>query len=156
EVLARLGAQAADGRWHVAAAIDGWLLTHAGVHPAYQAELRSASEALEALSSAFAGRLSDHQRVPVIDCSGPVRGYDPAPGGVLWCDLTEIEPLAEENRLRQIVGHTPQASPRMVGDRMWAIDAGGGRSGRVSALVKRPGDDGWTPVTVEAPDARVS
>jgi hypothetical protein len=157
DVLATLRRQADDGRWHLAATVDGWLLTHAGVHPAYQEDLGDdEATALDRLTSTFAERLADHQRIPVIDCSGPVRGYDPAPGGVLWCDLTEIEPVAGENRLQQIVGHTPQTTPRKVGELLWAVDGGGGRSGRVSALVRHPRDEGWTPVTVDAPDARVS
>ena len=157
DVLAALGRQASDGRWHVAATIDGWLLTHAGVHPVFQPEVGTqATVAAHAISSAFAERLANGHRIPVIDRSGPVRGYDPEPGGVLWCDLSEIEPLAGENAIRQIVGHTPQDAPRMVGERLWAVDGGGGRSGRVSAVVKQPGDDRWTPVTVDAPDPRVS
>jgi len=156
EVLATLTQQAREGRWRIAATIDGWLLTHAGVHPAYRPELGDEPSGIaQALVTTFADRLAAGQRVPVIDCSGPVRGYDPAPGGVLWCDMSEIEPLAADNSVRQIVGHTPQEAPRMVGDRLWAVDTGGGRSGRLSALVKQPGDDRWTPVTVDAPDPQV-
>jgi hypothetical protein len=156
EVLAGLGRQAREGRWHVAAAIDGWVLTHAGIHPAYQPVLGTgSSEVARAVADVFTDRLASPRRVPVIDCSGPVRGSDPEPGGVLWCDMSEIEPVVAENGLRQIVGHTPQETPRMVGDRIWAVDTGGGRSGIVSALVSEPGDDRWTPVSVEAPDPRV-
>jgi hypothetical protein len=153
---AELGRQAREGRWHVAAAIDGWVLTHAGVHPSYQPGLGADGAAVVgALQETFAGRLANGSRVPVIDRSGPVRGYDPEPGGVLWCDMSEIEPLAEQNTLNQIAGHTPQEAPRMVGERIWAVDTGGGRSGRVSAIVKEPGEDRWTPVTVDAPDPQV-
>jgi len=156
EVLETLGRQARGGRWNIAAALDGWVMTHAGVHPAYQAQLGSGSqEVASALAATFADRLAKGQRVPVIDCSGPVRGYDQDPGGVLWCDLTEIEPVVAENTLRQIVGHTPQDAPRMVGDRIWAVDTGGGRSGTLSAIVKEPGDDRWTPVSVQVPDPQV-
>ena len=112
-------------------------------------------EAVHALAATFARRLSEGQRIPVIDCSGPVRGYDPDPGGVLWCDLTEIEPVAAENRLRQMIGHTPQEAPRLVGERIWAVDTGGGRSGVLSAVVKEPGDDRWSPISVDVPDPRV-
>jgi len=157
DVLGTLGRQAKDGRWHVAASIDGWLLTHAGLHPAYQDGLGSdAADVAGSLASTFAERLAQGQRVPVIDRSGPVRGYDPEPGGVLWCDMSEIEPVAGDNRLQQIVGHTPQETPRLVGERIWAVDTGGGRSGVVSAMVKRPGEDAWTPVSVHAPDPQVS
>jgi hypothetical protein len=158
EVLATLGRQAREGRWHIAATLDGWLLAHAGVHPAYQGQLGSGhpSEAAAALVRMFADRLANPRRVPVIDCPGPVRGSDPEPGGVLWCDLSEIEPVASRNGLRQMVGHTPQEAPRMVGDHIWAVDTGGGRSGKLSALVKEPGDDRWTPVSVAAPDPQVS
>jgi hypothetical protein len=157
EVRETLGRQAAEGRWHIAATIDGWLLTHAGVHPVFQSMLGTdATVAARVVAATFAERLARGERTPVIDRSGPVRGYDPDPGGVLWCDLSEIEPVAGENELRQIVGHTPQDEPRLIGGRIWATDGGGGRSGRVSALVKQPGDDRWTPVTVDAPDPRVS
>src|SRR5262249_15873859 len=115
DVLAALRSQASDGRWVVAATVDGCLLTHPPVHPAYQEEGGTdATVAAGALSATFRERLANGARVPVIDRSGPVRGYDPNPGGVLWCDLSEIEPLADENELRQLVGHTPQEAPRMV------------------------------------------
>lgn len=156
EVRDALGRQAQEGRWNIAAALDGWVLTHAGVHPAYQAQLGEGSQAVaNAIGATFAERLSNGHRVPVIDCSGPVRGYDPDPGGVLWCDMTEMEPVVAENALRQIVGHTPQAAPRLVGGRVWAVDTGGGRSGVLSAIVKEPGDDRWTPVSVAVPDPQV-
>jgi hypothetical protein len=157
EVVATLGQQVRDGRWHVAATIDGWVLTHAGVHPAYQAELGTGAFATsKALARTFADRLANPRRVPVIDCAGPVRGYDSEPGGVLWCDVGEMEPAIEDNTLRQIVGHTPQDAPRLIGGRVWAVDTGGGRSGTLSALVKQPGDDRWTPVSVRVPDPHVS
>jgi hypothetical protein len=156
EVRDALVQQAQRGRWNIAAALDGWVLTHAGVHPAYQAQLGAGSqEVATALAATFSERLASGQRVQVIDCSGPVRGYDQEPGGVLWCDMTEIESVAGENTLRQIVGHTPQEAPRLVGDRIWAVDTGGGRSGTLSAIVKNPGDDHWTPVSVAVPDPQV-
>jgi hypothetical protein len=156
DVLAELPRQAREGRWRIAATLDGWLLTHAGVHPTYRPGLgEEPTDVAEALAATFAERLANPRRIPVIDCSGPVRGYDPEPGGVLWCDLSEIEPVAQENTINQIVGHTPQAAPRMVGDRMWGVDTGGGRSGRLSALVKEPGGD-WAPLSVDAPDPQVS
>jgi Calcineurin-like phosphoesterase len=161
EVRAAMADLAEGGHWHIAAAIDGWTLSHAGIHPSYQAELTArggdAEAVVASLEEVFAARLEGSDHVPLIDRVGPVRGYEGEPGGVLWMDFTELEPVIERNTIRQIVGHTPQEEPRLVGGTVWAVDMGGGRSGTVSALVKPPGRDDWTPVVVAAPpDDRIS
>jgi Calcineurin-like phosphoesterase len=160
EVLATLPRTAAEGRWHVAAALDGWVLTHAGLHPDYQEQLldegvEEAEAVVDILTSAFAARLAGAQRADVFDSVGPVRGgFGRRPGGVLWADFSELEATVSRNRLFQIVGHTPQFEPRRVGDRLWCNDVGAALSGLVSALVKEPGTEEWTPVVVRSPDPR--
>lgn len=163
EVIDRLSEMTAAGRWHIAAAIDGWVMSHAGIHPDYQKDLldrAGSSEAdavVGALAALFADRLETGRRTPIIDSSGPVRGIDAEPGGVLWADFSEQEAAMDRNVLHQIVGHTPQArAPRLVGDRFWAADMGGGRTGTLGALVKGPDEEEWTPVVVSVPDPLVA
>jgi hypothetical protein len=161
ELLARLPQLASEGHYHIAASIDGWILTHAGIHPHHQPPLleRAGEDpraVVETLTGIFDERLANGRRVPIIDSSGPIRGYDTEPGGVLWCDFTEQEEVIGRNRLYQIVGHTPQdPGPRLVGGTIWAADMGGARTGTMSALVKGPREEEWTPVVLPAPDPLV-
>ena len=162
DLLTRLPQLASKGRYHIAASIDGWILTHAGIHPHHQqALLEESGEAPEAvvqtLTRIFNDRLANGRRVPIIDSSGPIRGYDREAGGVLWCDFTEQEETVDRNRLHQIVGHTPQdRAPRLVGESIWAADMGGARTGTMSALVKEAGRDEWVPMVLPAPDPLVA
>lgn len=142
-----------SGRLHPAAAIDGWLLTHAGLHPCYQDELPKAllSDAAglaEELESRFVERLNDGESC-LFDAVGPRRsgGRDERPGGIFWMDFSELEEIIGNNRVRQIVGHTPQLKPRQLAN-VWVNDVGAALSGKLSALVKAgPGGD-WDVVVI--------
>jgi hypothetical protein len=60
----------AAGRFSVAAELDGWLLTHAGLHPVFQEELSwpaDASTCAVLLQKRFAQRLRDGTYDPVFD-----------------------------------------------------------------------------------------
>jgi len=170
EALRLLDRLTAQGRWQAAAAIDGWLLTHAGLHPEYQERLRQFLASPEILADEinrlFYQRLTSHRKDPLFDSAGPIRGDDEEPGGVFWMDAREVvggpwlkpdgsllyPSLLDFNRVPQIVGHTASMSgkanpaPMFYGDSFIVNDVGAGLSGRGSALVKRQSQSIWTPV----------
>lgn len=136
EALRLLDRMTSQGRWQAAVAIDGWLLTHAGLHPAYQeqlAEFISDPVALaDQINFLFYKRLFTHKHQDLFDSVGPIRsrigdqGYDytmsgeDEPGGVFWMDAREMvgaswvkadgsicyPSILDRNRVKQIVGHT--------------------------------------------------
>lgn len=96
-----------QGRWQAAVAIDGWLLTHAGLHPAWQegrlrAFIKDPVALAEEINRLFYVKLAQHKRDPLFDSVGPIRsrmtkeGFDPSrrdddePGGVFWMDAHEV------------------------------------------------------------------
>lgn len=90
--------------------VDGWLLSHAGVDRPYT---DLAKTCRDALAQAEAGL------VPPLLNAGWARGGPLPTGGILWQDFNlEFEPV---DRLKQIVGHTPQKEPRQKGGN-WCLD----------------------------------
>ncbi len=80
---------------------EGWLISHAGVHPSFmKGIMKAASDALAGLKE---GRMSD------LVGAGAARGGYQAWGGVTWLDWNrEFEPIPKVN---QICGHTEQRAP---------------------------------------------
>jgi hypothetical protein len=149
----------AQGQLRPAVALDGWLLTHAGLHPRYAGGFvdegaPDAAAAAARLNDAFDAALAEGGGVPAVFSSiGPIRsgGRDLRPGGIFWADASEMKGAAAENTLPQIFGHTPQAGfPRRIDERMWCVDVGAALSGVVVALVKNPEEEKWKPVVTGA------
>ena len=132
------------GKLVVATEANGWLITHAGVHPLIDQLPEDNADAAAELRGGFArliaGKETDSSYFLWI---GRGRGgFDPV-GGVLWNDYRSME-LVTQTR-RQVFGHTPQISKGFAQhESVWCIDAGAKLSGRVSALV--PCGDDWEPV----------
>jgi hypothetical protein len=162
-----LDASVQAGRWQAATAVDGYLLTHAGLHP----RLVEGSQALEplrdidrlhdpiavagAINDAFELRIESGELEPVFDWVGPVRSSrrrEPC-GGIFWCDWSELMEAERNPRLRsplkQIVGHTPRRNVQQALDgKYWCVDVGAALSGYVGALAKRPTDKHWQAIRV--------
>ena len=166
---ADLNASERQGRWVCATAVDGYLLSHGGVHPRLLLsesdvfadvrrrdgldDPRSVADAIEA---AFERRLLSREPEPLFDWVGPYRGpitsREPH-GGVFWCDWRELMAAERKRRFRsplsQIVGHTPRRNVQRAFDgKYWCVDVGAALTGYVGVLVKRPGDSDWTPIRV--------
>lgn len=150
------------GHYQPAAELDGWVITHAGVHPVHAEGLPvDPALAAAAINQRFAHYLqSSRPFTPMFDAVGPARGGNgrSGPGGMLWLDLSELTPYTPNFPWPQIVGHTPQApgqEARAVADNLWVVDAGAGLSGRLSALVKPGADADWQPLVVHADPDRL-
>jgi hypothetical protein len=152
DVSAALEALLSDGQLVAAWCLDGMLITHAGVHPDYADGLADdPCEAAAEINRRFERHVSERNDDVLFAAVGGVRGSEPRPGGIFWADLSEIESQADRLRWPQIVGHTPQPAGlearRVAGD-LWVCDAGAALSGRLAALVKRPGESAWQPYVV--------
>ena len=162
-----LDASVQAGRWHAATAVDGYLLTHAGLHPRLLAgspvldplrdtdRLHDPVAVASAINDAFEQRIESAEPEPVFDWVGPVRSSrarEPC-GGIFWCDWTELMEAERKPRrrspLKQIVGHTPRRNVQQALDaKYWCVDVGAALSGYVGTLVKRPADQRWQPIRV--------
>lgn len=145
-----------SGHLHPAWEIDGWLITHAGVHPSYASQLpRCARDAAHAINRCFFGYLQEGRRpsLPLFEAVGPVRGNEDRPGGLLWADDQEIIRHAGTLRWPQIIGHSPQPygiEANQPAPDLWICDAGAALSGRLAALVKPGAAAGWQPHIISA------
>jgi len=137
---------ALKARYVATCAIDGWLCTHAGLHPYYQGHFPTDAETIEkALNEKF---LRDPYN-PIFSSIGPLRSRerDSRPGGIFWIDFSELS-SPQGHRLKQIVGHTRQMSDKPIksGD-LWCVDCSW-LSGKLAGLVKELDSD-WEPVSVD-------
>lgn len=152
DAQARLDAAVCGGRYAVAAAVDGWLLTHAGLHPALAraASLPTdAEDCARELNARFARRVTTGRLDPLFDAVGPARGGRSAIGGIFWLDWRELVEVADENRIPQVVGHTPRPNgPERHGANLWCVDVGAALSTRVCALLKENSESDWQPIVV--------
>jgi hypothetical protein len=172
-----LNAAMREGFFQAAVAIDGWLLTHAGLSPAHLVdadgkvldewrEAISSPEALaELLEERFVRRLQSHERDAVIDAISGWRGGESRHGSILWADVQEVVFAAEElgNPVPQIVGHTPRMALRphvfelpaglpLGHEPIWALDMAGIDDGSMAALInEEPGQDAWREVIIDRP-----
>lgn len=109
---ALLDASVQARRWQSATVVDGYLLTHAGLHPQLLAHSRALDPLRQtdrlhdpialatAINDAFAQRIETGEPEPVFDWVGPVRSSrarEPC-GGIFWCDWTEL--MQAERRAR--------------------------------------------------------
>jgi hypothetical protein len=136
------------GQLLAACDIDGWLISHAGVHSCYASGLaRDAASAAEQINERFRRRLSSRKAVALFDAVGYSRGGVSEHGGIFWEDFKLLARDAT-NPWRQIVGHTPQPDVRCVNNRAWCVDVGAALSRRVPALVKQGCKGDWEPLVV--------
>jgi len=148
---AALATLAGQGWPDAAAASDGWLITHAGVHPELAAELPSeASDAAAEINHRW-HRASKRRRDPLFNAVGPVRGGPDPYGGIFWMHSEEW-PTKQTSPWGQIAGHVPQAEPRLLPGPRWAIDIKA--PDRLAALVRHQGESRWRPVVVKATSHR--
>lgn len=101
-------------RLRPAVEVDGWLLTHAGVHRQLCKDLRP-EQVLPAIEAQWA-ELQAGGQPPLFAC-GYTRGGDRPYGGITWQDFDEARPTPG---LHQIFAHTPAATVRvhwMIPDR---------------------------------------
>ncbi|OPZ23204.1 MAG: hypothetical protein BWZ02_03296 [Lentisphaerae bacterium ADurb.BinA184] len=94
-------------RLRPAVEVDGWLLTHAGVHRQLCKDLRPA-QVLPAIQAQWA-ELQAGGQPPLFAC-GYTRGGDRPYGGITWQDFDEARPTPG---LHQIFAHTPAATVRV-------------------------------------------
>lgn len=154
----RLNSGFRQGQWRSSVAVDGWLISHAGVNPGLLAssginkdlEIDFSKEGIEKLADsiedAFIDKISapleDQKEEPLFDWIGPNRGGSDPAGSMFWSGWPELQKSYVENpsfhgQLKQIVGHTPQNEPICVSG-CWNIDLKGidEGSGSVSALLR--------------------
>ena len=95
-----------------ACSVDGWLCTHAGVHPALVDVEMTAEESAAFLNSAFSRQLAVG-RGPIFYVASARGGNDPF-GGIFWFDPFRegIEPSSKVGR--QVFGHTERKKPHVT------------------------------------------
>jgi hypothetical protein len=149
---AALATLANQGWPHAAAASDGWLITHAGVHPRFAAELPAdAAESAGEINHRWHRDSKRRARDPLFCSVGAARGGTDPCGGILWMHRDEW-PKNHASPWGQIAGHVPQAAPRLLPGPRWAIDIKS--PDRLAALVRPQGERRWRPVVVKARSGR--
>jgi hypothetical protein len=142
-----LATLATRGWPHAAAELGGWLVTHAGVHPELTHGLpRDAGDCAREINDQWHRRASGRVTHPLFDWVGPGRGGIAPYGGIFWGDASEWPPHGR-TPWGQVCGHVPQPQPRLLPGPRWLIDLGT-RDPRLGALVRRHGDDPWTPLVL--------
>lgn len=122
-----IGEQYHSGKLKFATSYDGFLITHAGVHPMYESWLPDdAVEAAEWLNK-FGRENIDH---PIFQGIGRIRGGDSLAGGIFWRDISE--PISD--KWPQIFGHSRLHSATKFKDKHWGIDVGYPENGRISGI----------------------
>lgn len=105
----------------------GFLLTHAGLHPAYVRYRKS-----DDVPTAFAGSYDPIAlpRSPVVRDIGVMRGGNKQHGGILWRDARE----ELWDGMPQIFGHTRSSMVRKYHDKSYCIDVGGHHDGNLAGI----------------------
>lgn len=145
---AALATLANQGWPHAAAASDGWLVTHAGVHPGFAESLPAdVADCAAEINHRWHRSPKQRARDPLFASVGPERGGDDPYGGILWMHCNEW-PDDTHVPWGQIAGHVPQPAPRLLPGPRWAIDIK--PDDRLAALVRHAGESRWRPVVVKA------
>ena len=143
-----LATLASQGWPHAAAATEGWLITHAGVHPELARGLPAeVAECAAEMNHRWHRDPRQRARDPLFASVGPARGGPDPHGGILWMHSDEW-PKDRGTIWGQIAGHVPQPRPRLLPGPRWAIDIKA--PDRLAALVRPQGDGRWRPVVVKA------
>lgn len=105
-----------SGRLRAAHSCDGWLCTHAGVHPELIRRKMEPEDAAELLNEMFSGQL-EAGCGPLLNIS-PARGGGGLFGGIFWFDTfrEQVEPSTLVGK--QIFGHTELKEPHVTAN--WA------------------------------------
>ncbi len=103
--------------------VNGWLLSHAGVHRQFWPECPTIAESLTALDEACQGALEliAHRSSPLLH-AGFVRGGEQPCGGITWQDWNEE--FLDDLPCAQIVGHTSSSDGARQLGRSWCLDGG--------------------------------
>jgi hypothetical protein len=145
--VAALALLASRGWPEAAAARDGWLLTHAGVHPGFAAELPAdAADCAAEINRRWQNDAKRRARDPLFAAVGPARGGSDPFGGIL-CMHSDEWPKRQTTPWGQIAGHVPQTQPRLLPGPRWAIDIKA--PDRLAAIVRPAGERRWRPVVVK-------
>jgi hypothetical protein len=143
---------ASQGWPDAAAAVGGWLVTHAGVHPDFAADLPAdAADCAAEINHRWHRGNGHRSRDPLFASVGPARGGSDSHGGILWMHSEEW-PKHQVSPWGQIAGHVPQPEPRLLPGPRWAIDIKA--PDRLAALVRPEGETRWRPVVVKARSRR--
>jgi len=103
--------------------VNGWLLSHAGVHSSFWPKRPSVAESLISIQSECEHALRDinHTNDPLLQ-AGLVRGGEARNGGITWQDWNDE--FRDDLPLPQIVGHTSNPNGARQLGRSWCIDGG--------------------------------
>ena len=143
---AALATLAARGWPQAAAEVDGWVVTHAGIHPELTHGLSPhAGECVADINDRWHRRSTRHAADPLFDWVGPARGGIAPYGGVFWGARSEWPP-GSRTPWGQIYGHMPQSRPRLLPGPRWLIDMDD--ESRLAALVRGRRDGAWEPAVV--------
>jgi hypothetical protein len=144
---AALATLASRGWPQAAAAVSGWLVTHAGVHPDLTHDLpRRAEECVVEINDRWHRRAHGPLGDPLLDWVGSAKGGISPYGGLFWRAEREWPPCGR-TPWGQICGHAPQSRPRLLPGPRWLIDVGA-RTSRLAALVRDERGGSWSPVVV--------
>jgi hypothetical protein len=129
-----LSTLASRGWPHAAAALSGWLVTHAGVHPELTHGLpRRTEECVVEINDRWHRRSRDASCDPLFDWVGPAKGGIAPYGGLFWRADSEWPPG----------GRTP-----------WGLIDVGANGSRLAALVRRDSAAKWSPWVVRLTHGR--
>lgn len=127
--------------WQLATDANGWLITHAGLHPEWGLT-GTAAEIADLIADRFGDMLIERSPDPLFTGIDWMRGGRDRIGGIVWLDARSLQEATEDrNPIPQIVGHTAnRGNPANVFGN-WFIDPG---KGSVACLVSDDGAD-WIP-----------
>ncbi len=144
---AALATLAGRGWPQAAAAVGGWLVTHAGVHPELTLALAPrAEDCVAEINDRWHRRPRNLVSDPLFDWVGGAKGGKAPYGGLFWRSEREWPPDGRTS-WGQICGHAPQPRPRLLPGPRWLIDVGA-RASRLAALVRTSRGGAWSPVVV--------
>jgi len=142
------------GKWQMVTSVGKWLITHAGLHPAWMTigplvHCNTASDYAETLEMMFedfrevpANQTSEHPYWPVFNAIGQQRSssnFGPKYGGIVWNDIADLKPAYEEQTgVPQICGHSSYCDTGLQTPDLWCLDTKGGCAALVTS------DDGET------------
>lgn len=109
--------------FRLVAEVEGWLLSHAGVHPSFWPAGGSPGESLAQLEAEAEAALADlpGTQSPLLEAGLARGGFQPV-GGLTWLDWDDE--FEDGLPLPQLVGHTRHPGEALQGGRSWCLDGG--------------------------------